>query len=123
MDNLTSKNDRFLRRVHQDIDDNLSNENYSVECLAKNTGLSRSMLHRKLKQLTGKSAGDLITEKRLEKACQLLSNQVGTVSEIAYQVGFNSPSYFNRVFKKKYQVDKKLLWNEYVLNYVPEFFF
>ncbi len=104
MDNLTSQNDRFLRRVHQDIDENLSNENYSVEDLAKNTGLSRSMLHRKLKQLTGKSAGDLIIEKRLEKACQLLSKQVGTVSEIAYQVGFNSPSYFNRVFKKKCQL-------------------
>ena len=104
MDNLTSQNEKFLNRVHQDIDENLSNENYSVEDLARNTGLSRSMLHRKLKQLTGKSAGDLINDKRLEKACQLLTKQVGTVSEIAYQVGFNSPSYFNKVFKKKYKI-------------------
>lgn len=104
MDNLTSQNERFLKRIHQDIDENLSNENYSVEDLAKNMGLSRSMLHRKLKQLTGKSAGDLIADNRLERACRLLTKQVGTVSEIAYQVGFNSPSYFNKVFKKKYKV-------------------
>ena len=62
MDEHTSQNDQFLNGVYQDIGNNLDNENYGVEELAKNIGLSRSMLHRKLKKLTGKSAGDLITQ-------------------------------------------------------------
>ncbi len=96
--------DQFLRTVNQIIEDNLDNENFSVEDLAKNAGLSRSMLHRKLIKLTGKSASDFITEKRLIRAKELLENDVATASEIAYRVGFNSPSYFNRLFKKHFKV-------------------
>lgn len=103
MEDLTSQNEQFLNRVYQDIEDNLDNENYGVEDLAESIGLSRSMLHRKLKKLTDNSAGDLITQKRLEKAFELLKNDVATASEIAYRVGFNSPSYFNKVFKKYYK--------------------
>jgi len=104
MENQSSLNDQFLRKIHQHIEDNLDNENFSVEDLAKNIGISRSMLHRKLIKLTGKSAGDLIKETRLKRAKTLLEKDVGTVSEIAYQVGFTSPSYFNKVFKKHYKV-------------------
>ena len=104
MDNLTSQNDNFLNRIYQFIEDNLDNEYYSVKDLAGSVGLSRSMLHRKLIKLTGKSASDLIMQKRMEKARELLENDVATVSEIAYMVGFNSPSYFNKVFKKYFKV-------------------
>jgi pentatricopeptide repeat protein len=96
--------DQFLKIIHQIIEDNLDNEHFSVEDLAKKAGLSRSMLHRKLIKLTGKSASDLITERRLLMAKELLENNVATASEIAYRVGFNSPSYFNKVFKKHFNV-------------------
>jgi AraC-like DNA-binding protein len=104
MEIQSSMDDQFLRKVHQVIEDNLANENFSVEDLAQHAGLSRSMLHRKLIRLTGKSASDLITEKRLLKAKELLENNVATASEIAYRTGFNSPSYFNKVFKNYFQV-------------------
>jgi TolB-like protein/AraC-like DNA-binding protein len=104
MENLPSMSDQFLSKIFQQIEDNLDNEHFSVEDLARHAGLSRSMLHRKLIKLTGKSASDLITEKRLMKAKELLENDVATASEIAYRVGFNSPSYFNKVFKDYYQV-------------------
>jgi TolB-like protein/AraC-like DNA-binding protein len=104
MENQHSMGDQFLRIIHQNIEDNLSNENFSVEDLAKSVGLSRSMLHRKLIKLTGKSAGNLITQKRLLRAKELLENDVATSSEIAYKVGFNSPSYFTRVFKNYFKV-------------------
>ena len=104
MENQTSMDDLFLKKIHQHIEDNLGNENFSVEDLAKNAGLSRSMIHRKLIKLTGKSASDLITETRLTYAKALLEKDVATASEIAYQVGFKSPSYFNKVFKKHYNV-------------------
>ena len=104
MENHPSMTDQFLKIINQHIEDNLDNENFSVEDLAKNAGLSRSMLHRKLMKLTGKSASDHITEKRLIRAKELLENDVATASEIAYRVGFNSPSYFNKVFKKHFDV-------------------
>jgi len=104
MDNQSSLCDQFLRKIHQNIEDNFDNENFSVKELSENVGISRSMLHRKLIKLTGKSASDLIKETRLSRAKALLENDVATVSEIAYKVGFNSPSYFNKVFKKHYNV-------------------
>jgi len=97
-----SANEQFLDTVHQIINENIDNEAFSVEKLAKDVGLSRSMLHRKLMQLSGRSASRLIMDLRLSKAKELLENNVATVSEIAYQVGFSSPSYFNKVFKKYY---------------------
>ena len=103
MDNQLSMDDQFLTRIYQHIEDNLANENFSVEDLARHAGLSRSMLHRKLIKLTGKSASDLITEKRLMRAKVLLEKDTATASEIAYKVGFNSPSYFTKVFKNYFQ--------------------
>jgi TolB-like protein/AraC-like DNA-binding protein len=104
MDNYFSMDDQFLSKIHQIIEDNLSNEHFSVEDLAQYAGLSRSMLHRKLIKLAGKSASDLIAERRLQKAKELLENNVATASEIAYKVGFNSPSYFTKVFKNYFHV-------------------
>jgi len=96
--------EQYLAVIRQIIEDNIENENFSVADLAREAGLSRSMLHRKLISLTGKSATDLITEIRLNKAFDLLENNAGTVSEIAYMVGYSSPSYFNKVFRKTYKV-------------------
>jgi AraC-like DNA-binding protein len=104
MEQQPSMDDQFLRIVNRIINDNLDNEHFSVEDLAHQAGLSRSMLHRKLTKLTGKSASDLITETRLAKAKELLENNVATASEIAYKVGFSDPSYFNKVFKKHFNI-------------------
>jgi len=104
MKEALSSDDKFLAVINQIIDDNLDNEQFSVENLAKKAGISRSMLHRKLIKQIGKPASELITEKRLSKAQRLLENDEVTVSEIAYKVGYSSPSYFNKVFKKHYTV-------------------
>ena len=104
MEKQTSLDDQFLRRIHQNIEENLDDENFSVKDLAQNVGISRSMLHRKLIKLTGKSASSLIRDIRLKHAKTLLEKDVATASEIAYEVGFRSPSYFTKVFKKQYQV-------------------
>ncbi len=121
MEYQPSMGDQFLTIISQIIDDNIDNENFSVEDLAQKVGLSRSMLHRKLKKLTGKSASNHITEKRLEHAKNLLENDVATVSEIAFRVGFSDPSYFNKVFKKHFNISpgnvrKNLAVNLYQLS-------
>ena len=104
MNNLTSSDDQFLARVKRIIEENIGNEYFSVEDLARNAGLSRSMLHRKLIKLTGKSATDFVTEIRVTKARELLEKNVANVSEISYRVGFSDPSYFTKVFKKYYKI-------------------
>jgi AraC-like DNA-binding protein/TolB-like protein/tetratricopeptide (TPR) repeat protein len=104
MEKQPSIEDQFLATVRQIIENNISNENFTVEDLAQHARLSQSMLHRKLKRLTGKSTNVLIIEIRLAKAKELLENDVATVSEVAYRVGFKDPSYFNKVFKKYYHL-------------------
>ncbi len=104
MENQQSIGDQFLHAIRRIIEDNMGDENFSVSLLARDIGLSRSMLHRKLIRLTGKSATKLITEIRLTRAKELIENDTATISEIAYMVGFTSPSYFNKVFKKTYDI-------------------
>lgn len=94
----------FLERVKSIIHDHLDNESFSVNDLADELGLSSSQILRKVKKATGLSVNQLIRELRLEKASQILAqNEEINVSEIAYQVGFSSPSYFIKCFHDKYQ--------------------
>ena len=104
MEKQPSTDDQFLALINQIIEDNIDNQNFSIEDLAKNVGLSQSMLHRKLIKLTNKTASDVITEIRLAKAKELLENGADTASSVAYRVGFKDPSYFNKVFKKRYNI-------------------
>ncbi|RLD24653.1 MAG: AraC family transcriptional regulator, partial [Bacteroidetes bacterium] len=104
MEQQLSMNDQFLSKIYKIIDENIPNEKFSVEDLSAQAGLSRSMLHRKLKKLTGKSASNLITERRVNLARKLLEQDVATVTEIAYRVRFSDPSYFNKVCRKHYNV-------------------
>lgn len=96
--------EQFLSVIDRIIEENLHNEGFSVGDLAKNAGISRSMLHRKLMKLKGKSASDLIMEKRLLRARELLEHDVATAAEVSFKVGFNSPSYFNKVFKRHFLI-------------------
>ena len=95
-----SMDQAFLDKVHEAIEKNLANEDFGVEELALEIGFSRTHLHRKLKLLTGQSSSQIIKVSRLKKAMEMLQNNVATSSEISYQVGFGSPSYFNTCFRE-----------------------
>ena len=88
----------FIKKVTDILEANLANEQFGVKELIYEMGISRSKLHRKLNVLTQKSTSQFIREYRLEKAMEMLQNDVATASEIAYRVGFNSPTYFNTCF-------------------------
>ena len=92
----------LLKKVQEAIEKNYSDSSYGVEELALDVGISRAQLYRRLQSLTGKPASQMIKEHRLEKAFELVQRQVATISEIAYQVGFSSPSYFNTCFSEYY---------------------
>ena len=97
-----SMDDMFIKKLTKLLEDNLENENFGVNELTKEIGMSRSKLHRKLNALTSKSTSQFIREFRLEKAMEMLQNEVATASEIAYRVGFSSPTYFNTSFRDYY---------------------
>lgn len=99
---VSSIEDQFLQKVMAEIKENLDNEQFAVDDITRAVGFSRSQLHRKLKALTDKSAQQLIAETRLNEARRLLENNAGTVSEIAYSVGYTNMSYFTKTFKEKF---------------------
>jgi TolB-like protein/AraC-like DNA-binding protein len=93
---------QLVQRLSQIVRDNFGNEQFGVSELARVFGISRSQLHKKLKKTAGKSVSQFIREIRLEEAMSLLQKDAASVSEIAYQVGFSSPAYFNTCFKNLY---------------------
>lgn len=94
----------FSSKIKNVVKMNMENDRFGVSELASELGLSRSQTFRKIKAITGKSANHFIREIRLEKAVELLDEGDQTVSEISYQVGFNSPSYFNKCFHDAYGI-------------------
>jgi len=83
----------------QIINDHFSDPEFSASALSLKIGLSRVQLHRKIKALIDQTTGDLIRSFRLTRAAELIKKKSATVAEIAYDVGFNSPSYFTQCFK------------------------
>ncbi len=92
----------FVNRIRQIVLANIENDKFGVSELAVEMGLSRSQILRKVKAETGKSANQLIREIRLSESVKLLQKEEFTASEIAYKVGFSSPSYFNKCFHDQY---------------------
>lgn len=97
-------NTNFIDKVRNSILKNIENETFSVSDLAKELGYSRSQLLRKIKASTGKSVNKFICQIRLEESVKLLQQENLTSSEIAFKVGFSSPSYFNKCFLEHYGV-------------------
>lgn len=96
--------DNFIHKIEEVIFRNLANEKFGVLDLAREVGFSRSQTLRKIKASTGKSVNQLIREIRLSEACKMLQHDDLTASEIAYNVGFSSPSYFNKCFLDQYGI-------------------
>jgi ligand-binding sensor domain-containing protein/signal transduction histidine kinase/DNA-binding response OmpR family regulator len=101
---VSSTDEKFLQKVQKIVDEDLAESNFTVEEFCKKLGMSRMQLHRKLTALTGLSTTAFIRDQRLRLAIQRLEKSGESVSEIAYSVGFSSPSYFIKCFKETYQM-------------------
>lgn len=99
---VSSADARFLKRVQSVIEKQMENSNFGVDWLADEVALSTRQLQRKIRAITDLSAGGYIRLIRLERASQLLSQEWGNVSEIAYKVGFQDAKYFSRLFKQTF---------------------
>ncbi|GEM_PF-1567022 len=111
----------FIKKVDEVIERNIENENFGVSELASKLGMSRSSLHRKIKTKTKLTASQYLSQFRLKYAFEILKQTELTVSEVAFNVGFSSPSYFVKCFHDFYgyspgEVSKKLENGDYDSN-------
>jgi YesN/AraC family two-component response regulator len=93
---------QFLERLLNVFETHVGQSDFSIADFAKEVGMSRSNLHRKLIALTNQPAHEFLRSLRLKRAAQLLQQDAGTISEIAYAVGFSNPSYFSKMFRLQY---------------------
>ncbi|MDB5120840.1 MAG: response regulator [Sphingobacteriales bacterium] len=101
---IDSPDKKFVVQVLQVIEKNLSNADFSVEELSSEVNMSRVALYKKILKLTGKTPFEFIKSIRLNRAVQMLEKKEFTVAEISYQVGFNNPKYFTKLFKSEFGV-------------------
>jgi AraC-like DNA-binding protein len=101
---VESSDEKFIRRALELIEKNMANPDFSVEGMSRELFISRVALYKKILSLTGKTPIEFIRSVRLKRAAQLLEKHQFTVSEIAYEVGFNNPKYFSRYFKAEFGV-------------------
>ena len=101
---VNSIDQKFLESLIDLLEANYSVPEFGVPQIQDALAMSKTQLHRKVKALTNEAPGELLRNFRLKRAAQLLSQKADTVTQIAYQVGFNNLSYFAKCFKERYEV-------------------
>jgi DNA-binding response OmpR family regulator len=97
---VSSHDAMFMEKLLGLVEKNMANIQYTVEVFAKDSGLSQSQLHRKLRAIVFMSAIQFIRSVRMHRAMELLKNGAGNIAEIAYMVGYDDPGYFSKTFRK-----------------------
>ena len=98
----SSMDEQFMERLIFVFEKHISESDYTTDHFARDVGLSKTHLNRKLKALTELPTHGFILNLRLKRAAQLLKKKTATISEIAYSVGFENPSQFARAFRHHY---------------------
>ncbi len=101
---LIPSEERFLNQLYDCTESSWKESSFSVLGYTKELGLSKSQLYRKTIALLGHSPNDFVKEYRLNKALKILESQEGSISDVAYQTGFTSPSYFSKCFLKRFNI-------------------
>jgi signal transduction histidine kinase/ligand-binding sensor domain-containing protein/DNA-binding response OmpR family regulator len=98
----TSIDEQLLQRAVNAVEKNISNPDFDTTAFAREVGVSRMLLNTKIRALTGQTSGEFIRSLRLKRAAQLMQQNSGNVSEIAYEVGFQNLSYFAKTFREQF---------------------
>lgn len=99
---VSDKDEEMMRKIMDCIEENIDNNDFSVEVLGGTIGLNRTTLYYKIKSLTGYSPVEFIRDIRIKRAAQLLSDSQLLIKEIADMTGFSDMKYFTKSFKNKY---------------------
>lgn len=101
---VQNEDEKFLKEVVEHIKQNLSGPGLSIEALSREMNMSRVSLYRKILMFTGKSPVEFIRSIRLQKAVHLLENTQMNIGQVACEVGFETPQYFSKLFRKEYDI-------------------
>ncbi len=107
---ISKVDEDFLQQVVSIIERNLSEPGLDYKLICEETALSRTILYAKIKALTGLGVNEFIRSIRLKKSLTLLREGKLNVSQVAYEVGFNSQSYFHKCFIKQYNISPRDYW-------------
>lgn len=99
---LTPQDEILLELIYSKLEENWQNTEFDSDDFCHSMAMSKSQLYRKAIALTGLSPKYLLKEFRLEKAKELMKKQFSSISQITFESGFSSPSYFTKCFKKQY---------------------
>ena len=103
----STRDEKFLKNAIQIVHQQMDNSDFNVALFIDKMAVSRTLLHMKLKEITGKSASEFIQSLRMKEAARLLKSDSSSISEISGQVGFQDPSYFSKCFKKHFKISPK----------------
>ena len=110
---FSNPDEELLKVIIDTVNKYVDDANFDVDKFASEIGLSKSTLYRKMKSITGLSTNEFVQIIRLKKAAQLLTETDKSVSEVAYEIGFNDPYYFSRAFKKNFNLSPKNYRDKY----------
>jgi signal transduction histidine kinase/DNA-binding response OmpR family regulator len=100
----TQVDNHFTRKLMKIVNDHLSEFGFNIDNLSDELGMSRMNLHRKIQGLYGQSPGNFLRTIRLKRGAELLKNKNGNISEIAYEIGFESPNTFSKNFRRQFGI-------------------
>ena len=101
---VKGNDEQLMERIMKVLNKNIGDSDFNVEMLCQEVGISRTQLHRKMKEMTGLSTSEFIRNIRLEQAARLLKEQKVNVTQVAYIVGFSNLAHFSTVFRKHFGV-------------------
>jgi signal transduction histidine kinase/DNA-binding response OmpR family regulator len=104
---IGERDDDFFYRITSCIQLHLSEPEFNADTIAEEVGMSKASLYKKVKTITGLTPHGLIKQYRLKKAADLLRNSPMSVSEVIYETGFNSRSYFYKSFNEMFHCHPK----------------
>ncbi|UCH97538.1 MAG: helix-turn-helix transcriptional regulator, partial [Candidatus Aminicenantes bacterium] len=99
---VSSMDENFLKEFQDIVEKNLSDPEFNIDRLCKKLYMGRTTIFRKIEALTGETPNQFIQSYRLQRAAHLLKANFGTITEVAFEVGFSSSAYFTKCFKDKF---------------------
>lgn len=104
---ISGKDDAFFEKITKCIQDHLSEPEFNADTIAEEVGMSKASLYKKVKNVIGITPHGLIKQYRLKRAADLLRQTDMSVSEVIYETGFNSRSYFYKSFNETFHCHPK----------------
>jgi AraC-like DNA-binding protein len=101
---ITVEEEKFINRLLDIIQPSLDQPDLNVDGICRQIGISRAQLYRKLVSITGMAPNNFIKELRLKKAVRLIKRNKGNIAQVAYECGFNNPSYFSTIFQRRFGI-------------------